>query len=123
MPALADEVEVDLAEGRGEAVGVVLEVLDAVGPRDEEAVVHRAGRVGAHGGPDALGLVGQLELLAVLEAHAHRGGQRLQDADAQATGLEVLAEEVVGLLVAALDEGRDRTADLGAGGGAHDGSP
>ena len=43
--------------------------------------------------------------------------------DAQATGLEVLAEEVVGLLVAALDEGRDRTADLGAGGGAHGRSP
>ena len=51
------------------------------------------------------------------------GGQRLEHAHAQAAGLEVLAEEVVGLLVAALDEGRDRTADLGAGGGAHDGSP
>ena len=77
----------------------------------------------AHGRPHALGLVGQLELLAVLEAHAHRRGQRLHHAHAQATGLEVLAEEVVGLLVAALHEGRDRTADLGAGGGAHDGSP
>ena len=88
-----------------------------------EAVVHRAGGVGAHRRPHALGLVRELELLAVLEAHPHRRRQRLEHAHAQAPGLEVLAEEVVGLLVAALDEGGDRAADLGAGGGAHDGSP
>ena len=123
VAALADEVQVDLAEGGGEPVGVVLEVLDAVGPGHEQPVVHRAGRVGAHRRPDALGLVGQLELLAVLEAHAHRLRQRLEHPQPQAAGLEVLPEEVVGLLVASLDEGGDRAADLGAGRGAHDGSP
>ena len=123
VAALVDQVQVDLAERGGEPVGVVLEVLDAVGPRDEQAVVHRARGVGAHRGPHALGLVRELELLAVLEPHPHRLGERLEHPQPQAAGLEVLAEEVVRLLVASLDEGGDRAADLGAGRGGHDGSP
>ncbi len=123
VAALADEVEVDLAEGGGEAVGVVLEVLDAVGPGDEEAVVHRPGGVGAHGAPGALGLVDEVEDLVVLEPHPDRGREGLEDADPQALVLHVLTEEVVRLLVAPLDECRDGSADLGAGGGGHCGSP
>ena len=88
-----------------------------------QAVVHRARGVGAHRGPHALGLVRELELLAVLEAHPHRLGERLEHPQSQAAGLEVLPEEVVGLLVATLDEGGDRAAHLGAGRGGHDGSP
>ena len=37
VTALVDQVQVDLAQGRGEPVGVVLQVLDPVGPRDERA--------------------------------------------------------------------------------------
>ena len=117
VASLVDEVQVDLTEGRREAVGVVLEVVDAVGPGDEQPVVHRARDVGAHRRPHALRLVRQLELLAVLEAHPHGLRQRLEHPDAQAPRLEVLAEEVVGLLVAPLDERGDRAADLGAGEG------
>ncbi len=123
VPTFADEVEVHLPEGRCEPVGVVLEVLDAVRPGDDQPVVHRPGGVGAHRRPHALRLVRELQLLAVLEAHADRAGQRLEHADAQPTGLQVLAEQVVRLLVASLDEGGDRAADLGARGGGHDGSP
>lgn len=123
MATLADQVQVDLAEGRREAVWVVLLVLDAVAPGHEQAVVHGRGGVGAHAGPDALGLVVEGELLAVLEPDPHGARERLQDADAQAARLEVLAEQVVRLLVAALDQRGDRAADLGAGGGSHERSP
>ncbi len=123
MPALADEVEVDVAEGGGEAVGVVLLVLDPVAPGHEQAVVHRAGDVGAHAGPHPLGLVGEVEELAVLEPDPDRVGHRTHDPDAQPAGFEVLAEQVVGLLVTTLDEGGDGAPDLGAGSGGHERSP
>ena len=115
VPALADEVEVDVPQGGCEPVGVVLLVLDAVGPRREDAVVHRPGGAAADGRPHALGLVLEGELDTVLEPDPDRGGQRLEDPDPQATALEMLAEEVVGLLVTPLDEGGDGSADLRAG--------
>jgi hypothetical protein len=81
VAALVDQVQVDLPERRGEAVGVVLQVLDTVGPGDDQAVVHRARHVGAHGGPHTLGLVRELELGVVLEAHPHGLGQGLEHPD------------------------------------------
>lgn len=119
VPALADEVQVDLAEGGREPVGVVLDVLVAVAPVHEQAVVHGLGRAAAHSGPDALGLVLEGEHLAVGEPHAHRRGHRAHRAHAQPVGLEVLSEQVVRLLVPPVDEGVDRTADFVGGGRGH----
>ena len=72
VPALADEVQVDRAEGRGEPVGVVHLVLDAVGLGDEQAVVLGLGGADPHAAPDAVGLVDELDPLAVLEPHPDR---------------------------------------------------
>jgi hypothetical protein len=123
VATLVDQVQVDLAQGRREAVRVVLDVFDAVGPGHREAVVHGALRISPHRRPHALGLVGEVEGHAVLEAHLHRLGQGFEDPDPQAAGLEVLPQQVVRLLVAALDERGDGAADLGTGCGVHVGSP
>ena len=119
VPALANEVQVDRAEGRREPVGVVLLVLDPVRVGDQQAVVLGLGLALADRGPHAGGLVLQLEARAVLEADRHAAGHRPVHAQAQAAGLEVVSEQVVRLLVATLHEGPDR---LGRGGwwrGAH----
>ena len=57
-----------------------------------------------------LGLFGLLGIMIMISAHSLL---------TLYLGLEVLAEEVVGLLVASLDEGADRAADFMGGGGAH----
>ena len=109
VTTLADEVEVDLAQGRREAVRVVLLVLDAVVVGDVHAVVHRAVQAGPDRGPHTVGLVRQVEALAVLEADGHRAGHGTEHPQSQAARLEVLAEQVVGLLVATGGEGLDGT--------------
>ena len=119
VAALADEEEIDLAKRRRKAIGVVMLVLDPVAPRGQDAVVHRRGGVGAQAGPDPVGLVREIDDDVVLEAHAHRGGERAHRANAQTFRLEVLPEEVMGLLMATV---RQRPAGSGqrtVGGGAH----
>ena len=122
VATLADEVQVDLAERRGEAVRVVAEVLDAVLPRGEHAVVHRAARIGTHAGEDPVPLVLEVDHDVVLEAHPHAGGERSPDPHAQAGGLDVLAEDVVGLGAAAVGHGPQGARQGGLGDGCHDGT-
>ena len=67
----------------------------------------------------ALGLVPERELLAILETHAHRSRHRPEHADPQPSLLEVLAQQVVRLLVATLDERGDGAGHLVVRGGSH----
>ena len=119
MAPLVDQVQVDLTQSGREAVGVVTLVLDPVAPRGEDAVVHRAVGVRTHRAEDALGLVPERELLAILETHAHRSRHRPEHADPQPSLLEVLAQQVVRLLVATLDERGDGAGHLVVRGGSH----
>ncbi len=113
VATLADEVQVDRAQSGREAVRVVLLVLDAVGVGDPQAVVLGLGGPRAQAAPDAVGFVLQLDALAVLEHHRDRGRERAVGADHQAGRLEVMAEQVMGLLVPAVGQRADR---LGRGG-------
>lgn len=119
VATLVDQVQVHLPERRREAIGVVTLVLDPVAPRREDAVVHRAIGVGTHPGEHALGLMLEVEHLAVLEPHPHRLRQGLEHADPQPAVLDVLSQQIVRLLVPPLDKSRDRAGDLGAGRGGH----
>ena len=121
VAALVDEVPVDLAEGRGEAVGVVLLVLDAVAVLDEQAVVVRRAEVGRGHRPDAVAHVLQLDPLARVEARADARRIRAVCRDGEPPGSDVVAQQVVRLAVAAVEEGGDgsvveRRAGRGLGG-------
>ena len=56
-----------------------------------------------------------LDDLAILEPHADPAGQRPEDAHEEAPLDEVLTKQVMRLLVAPLDEGRDGAGDLMGG--------
>ena len=80
---LVDEVTVHLAERRGEAVGVVLLVLDAVAVLDEQAVVVRRAEVGRGHRPDAVAHVLQVDPLAGVEPGADARRKRAVCRDRQ----------------------------------------
>ena len=107
VAALVDEVPVDLAEGRCETVRVVLLVLDAVAVLDEQAVVVRRREVRRGHRPDAVTHVLQVDPLARVEPGADPGGERPVGGDGEAARADVVAEQVVRLAVAAVEEGGD----------------
>jgi hypothetical protein len=119
VAALVEKEAVDLADGGSKAVGVVGLVLDAIAPGREDAVVHGLVDVSAHAAPDAVGLVRQVQDLAVLEADANRVGERPHRADAQAVRLDMLPEHIVRLLVAAIGQRPARSGQSAGGSGAH----
>jgi hypothetical protein len=108
VPALADEVQVDLADGRREAVRVIGGPL-VVAVACPDAVVDRAGFEGAC--PDPVSDVAERHDAAVGEQRVHRIGERAPGADdgvhaGSARKLEsVLAEHGVRVGVAALRDG------------------
>ena len=121
VPALVDEVAVDLAEGRGETVGVVLLVLDAVAVLHEQAVVVRRAEVGRGHRPDAVAHVQQLDPVTGVEARADPRRIRAVCRDGEPSGADVVAQQVVRLAVATVEEGGDgsiveRRAGRGLGG-------
>jgi hypothetical protein len=104
VTSLADEVEVHVAEGRQEAVGVVEDGgLAAVG--DLEPVVGDVGNID-DADEDPAVLVRQLDA-AVSRRAAHqrddRGRPRTQRADRDGAGVGVRTEDRVGVVVASLD--------------------
>ena len=107
VAALVEEEPVHLAERGREPVGVVLLVLDAVVVGDEQAVVLARGHLGGGPGPDAAAYVRQVEDPPVLQLRADTSGQRPVCRDGEPSGAEVVAEQVVRLRVASLEEGRD----------------
>ena len=107
VAALVDQVPVDLAQRRGEPVGVVLLVLDPVVVRHEEAVV--VGRAVVRRGhrPDAVTHVLEVDLGARVDPGPDGPGERPVAGDRQPAGPDVVAEQVMGLAVAAVQEGVD----------------
>ena len=119
VASLVDQVQVDLAEGGQEAVGVLEHQRPAV-VGDRQAVV---GDLGGreHTDPHALVLVGQRDL-PELTGHADPGGQRSQDADRDCAVVRVRTQDGVRVAVLAADElvellDGHRTGCGGAGGG------
>jgi hypothetical protein len=99
VPALVDEVQVDLAERRQETERVVDHVLvAAVG--DHEPVVGYVGHR-QHADPDALVLVAQLHLAAV-PPDGHPRGQRLQRAHGHRAVVRVRTQHAVRVAVLAV---------------------
>ncbi len=96
MPALAREVEVELAERRQERVRVVELVHLAAGIRDLEPVAERERRL-RDGALEDARRVAQLERdrVAALDEDAHAVGVRAVGADDHAAVLRVRAEDVV----------------------------
>ena len=118
VPALVDEVPVDLAERGGEAVGVVLLVLDAVAVLDEQAVVVRRAEVGRGHRPDAVAHVLQLDA-ASPESRRATDARRIRAVcrEGEPPGPDVVAQQVVRLAVAAVEEGGDGAASSSDGPG------
>ena len=107
MAALVEEEPVHLTERWCEPVRVVLLVLDAVVVGDEQAVVLARGDLGGGPGPDPAADVRKVEDPSVLQLRADGPGQRPVCRDGKASVAQVVAEQVVRLRVASLQEGRD----------------
>ncbi len=109
VASLTEQVQVEFADRRREAVGVVRRPGDVVGVAGGVRVVvgldavpaeHALGRAG----PEAVALVRQLDVVAVGAHDAHRPGQVPDDADARTAVDGVRPEDVVGLRPAGLGD-------------------
>ncbi len=123
MAALAEEVEVEVAHGREEAVGVVARPGAAVGVARLDLVVLQAEHVRAL--PDAVGHVGERDAGAGGEDHGHglrQGAERADDDEVVVDAVDrdgVLAEDRVRSGVDALGDGAQIVVgDLGEADGA-----
>ena len=103
VAALADQVQVDLAQRGQEPVGVVLPVLEPVAVVDQQPVVG-LGRDVELELPDALEVVLHVVDGAVLQLDLHRRGERPQHPDRHAAVSRVRAEDAVRVAVPAVDE-------------------
>ncbi|OPZ53035.1 MAG: hypothetical protein BWY91_02092 [bacterium ADurb.BinA028] len=124
VAALVEQVAVELAERRGEPVGVVLLVVDAIAVVDQQAVVLALldGAGGAR--PDAALDVGEVQQSAVGEFGAHAGGHRPVARDRQTTRAQMVPKQVMRLRMPALQEGVDGAVvgyERGGRDGFHDG--
>ncbi len=124
VATLVEQVQVHLTERGGEPVGVVLLVLHAVVPRDEEPVVRGRRDVRCGAGPHAVANVPEVHDDAVGQPRPDRLGERPVCGDGQPARAEVVSQEVVRLAVLPLHEGLERpeVAELcGGGDGLHEG--
>ncbi len=110
MAAFPDQVEVDLAERRQVAVGVVDRVdgLALVGVVDDLQAVVAPLRAGQRRRPDAVVLVVRLHA-AVLGDHRDAAGEGLERPHRDAVGADVGTEDAVGVVVGS---GSDRSEDV-----------
>ena len=105
---LVEQVQVQLTERGGEPVRVVLLVLHAVVPGDEQPVVGGRRDLGSGAGPDAVADVAEVHDDPVGQSGTDRLRERPVCGDGQPAGAQVVPQEVVWLAVAALDEGLER---------------
>ncbi len=103
MAALADEVQVDLAQRWQEAVGIVDNVLDPVVVGDPDPVVgDRADRQDP--GPDPIDLVGELDQGAISHLDNHLFGQWFERAHGHRCIVGMRSQDGVGVVMPSGDQ-------------------
>ena len=103
VAAFAEEVQIDLAQGRQEPVGVVDNVLDPVVVGDSDPVVRDRGG-GQDPDPDAFELMGELDHGAVSHLGNHSVRQRFERAHSHGAIVWVRAQQRMWVVILSGDQ-------------------